>query len=505
MKTMNETTSARSTKRPWWILTTYYAEGFPYSLVRLMSTAYFKDHGASLEAIGLTSLFGIPWILKLLWAPFVDTFATKRRWLLATELAVVLGIASLGLASTLPRPLVFGAAVFMLLAVLAATHDIAIDGYYLEALDRTSQARFVGLQSAAYRVAMITGGGVIAFICGRWTWLAGYLVAAGVMAALWLLHASRLPEFETPKRSFSELAGYLLTPRHLAIAGAAAVVVVGLWILLRSSMVIELAAPLRKISAPMWIVIALAVAMGVLATRAPALKRHLYESNSRYAVAFIDYLDRPRIGIVLAFILTYRIGESLLQNMAYPFLKDIGITLEQYGLAHNTFGIIATIVGSIAGGALIARFSLKRCIWPFVLALNSLNVLYMLLALKYRYILEDPGAGVADFSLVAALITIEQFGAGFGNAALMVFIMRTTKESYKAAHFAIGTGLMNIAGTLAGVFSGFLASTVGFPVFFGLTFLLAIPNMALIPWLPFAAEGEDEAVAGADPSDKRES
>jgi len=91
--------------------------------------------------------------------------------------------------------------------------------------------------------------------------------------------------------------------------------------------------------------------------------------------------------------------------------------------------------------------------------------------------------------LVATLITIEQLGAGFGNAALAVFIMRTTKASFKAAHFAIGTGLMNIAGTLAGVFSGFLASAVGFPIFFGLTFLLAIPNMALIPWLPFARDG----------------
>jgi PAT family beta-lactamase induction signal transducer AmpG len=472
-------------KRPWWILTTYYAEGFPYSLVRLMSTAYFKDHGASLEAIGLTSLFGIPWILKLLWAPFVDTFATKRRWLLAMELSVAIGIASLGIASTLPRPLAAGAVVFMLLAVLAATHDIAIDGYYLEALDRTEQARYVGLQSAAYRVAMITGGGVIAFVCGRWTWLVGYVAAAGVMAALWLLHAYRLPRVELPKRSFTELVSYLLTPRHAAIAGSATAVVAGLWAVLRSATGVEMAAPLRKISAPMWVVIALAITLGALAARAPAIKRRLYDSNSHYAVAFIDYLDRPRIGAVLAFILTYRIGESLLQNMAYPFLKDIGITLEQYGLAHNTFGIIATIVGSIAGGALIARFGLRRCIWPFVLALNSLNVLYMLLALKYRYILHDPNAGVADFGLVAALITLEQLGAGFGNAALAVFIMRTTKASFKAAHFAIGTGLMNIAGTLAGVFSGFLASAVGFPIFFGLTFVLAIPNMTLIPLLPF--------------------
>ena len=120
-------------KRPWWIFSTYYAEGFPYALVRLMSTAYFKDHGASLQAIGLTSLLGIPWTIKFLWAPFVDTYSTKRRWLLTAEISIVAGAVLLALASGTSKPLIAGAAVFMLLAIISATHDIAIDGYYLEA------------------------------------------------------------------------------------------------------------------------------------------------------------------------------------------------------------------------------------------------------------------------------------------------------------------------------------------------------------------------------------
>ena len=472
-------------KRPWWILSTYYAEGFPYALVRLMSTAYFKDHGASLQAIGLTSLLGIPWTIKFLWAPFVDTYSTKRRWLLTAEICIVAGAVLLALASGTSQPLIAGAAVFMLLAIISATHDIAIDGYYLEALDRTKQARYVGWQSAAYRAALITGGGGIAWVCGRYSWFIGYIVAATIVAALWLYHTTRLPIIEQQKRPASELVHFLLTPRVFAVVVAAAASVVGLWAVLRSERLASVTGPLAKISAPMWIIIALFVALSILAVRAPALKRKLYASDSQYALAFIDYLDRPRIGLVLAFIATFRIGEALVQNMAYPFLKDIGITLAQYGLAHNTFGIVATIIGSILGGGLIAKYGLNRCIWPFVLALNSLNFLYMLLALKYRYILENPDAGRADFRLVAALITAEAFGAGFGNAAFTVFIMRTTKASFKAAHFAIGTGLMNVAGTLAGVVSGFIASTVGFPIYYGLTFLLTIPNMAMIPFLPY--------------------
>lgn len=482
----------RELPQRWWVATLYFAEGFPYSLVRLMSTAYFKDHGASLQAIGLTSLLGIPWVLKFLWAPLVDAFMTKRRWLLSVQGLVVVGIACVGLASLLPNPLVAGAVVFFALAALSATHDIAIDGYYLEANDRDQQARFVGFQQGAYRIALIVGAGGIAVICGRYSYLAGYLVGAAMLGALWALHSFFLPKIEKPGRSAVALGRYLAQPRVLVIAGAGTAAVVALWRLLRSEMVQSALGPLGKISAPNWIIIGLLVVLAAVAVRAPAVKRRLFASDSHYALAFVDYLDRPKIGLVLAFICTYRIGESLLQNMAYPFLSDIGITLEQYGLAHNSFGLAASIVGAIIGGFLIARYDLKRCILPFVLALNSLNVLYLAMAWKYRHILADPDAGRADFWLVCILVSLESFGAGFGNAALSVFLFRTTRAAYKAAHFAIGSGLMNIAGTLAGVVSGFLAAQFGFIVFFAITVVATIPNMLMIPFLPYLNRDEIE-------------
>ena len=119
-----------------------------------------------------------------------------------------------------------------------------------------------------------------------------------------------------------------------------------------------------------------------------------------------------------------------------------------------------------------------------MLALNTLNLLYMLMAFKYQAIFQRPDLGRADFGLVCALVSAEALGAGFGNAAFTVFIMRTTKTDHKAAHFAIGTGLMNIAGTLAGVVSGFIAARVGFVAYFGMTMVAALPSMCLIPFLP---------------------
>lgn len=480
---MSEPGAQRRWLSRWWIPSTYFAEGFPYSLVRQLSTVYYKDAGATLEAIGLTSLYGLPWTLKFLWAPLIDAYATKRRWLLSAEGVLVALVTLMAVAATLPAALPAVAVMFLLVAVASATHDIAIDGYYLEVLDRTEQARWVGFQAGAYRLALVAGGGGIIYLSGKTSFALAFGVAAVVLAVLLTLHAVRLPRIETPRAPMREMVAALLSPARGTVAVAAAVATVGLIAWLQRPE----ALPAREALArhlPRWIVVVLLIVLLVLAVRAPAFKRRLYASRSTYALAFVDYLDQPRAGLILAFVALYRTGESFLLNMAYPFLHDVGVDRAAYGVAYGTFGIAASIAGGLAGGALIARYGLKRCIWPFVLSQNVLNLLYVFMAWHYRELLLDPGVGAADVRLVTAVIVVEAFGAGLGTAAFMVFIMRTTRPDYKAAHFAIATGIATVSATLAGVLSGFLAKTFGFMWFFAFTFVATIPAMALIPFLP---------------------
>ncbi len=488
---MGEGRPVKTTKKgaPVWVMSTYFAEGFPLGLIRMLSSAYFKDHGASLQAIGLTSLFGLPWTIKFLWAPIADAFSTKRRWLLLMEGILAVGTAVLAFAEVFPSPLQAAALIFLILAFFSASHDIAIDGFYLEHLDRKEQAQLVGFQAMSYRIALIVAGGGVAWLAGKFSWRVGYLVAALLLAALWFFHSFFLPKREVAKRPMAELAPWVLRPRTLAVLLLSALIGGVLRVLLSRPELSTFLGIVGRISLPNWIVICLFFVLAIVAIRAQSLKKRLYASSSPYALAFVDYLAQDRIAIILAFIISFRLGEALLQNMAYPFLKDIGITLEQYGVAHNTYGVIASILGGLVGGAAISKWGLRRCIWPFVLALNGLNILYMLMAWKYGYILLDPSAGKASFALVALLLSAESFGSGLGTAIFMVFIMRTTRPEFKASHMAIATGLMNIAGTLAGVVSGYLAARLGFMLFFGLTFVATIPSMLLIPFLPYLDEG----------------
>ncbi|UCF55961.1 MAG: MFS transporter, partial [Deltaproteobacteria bacterium] len=116
-----------------WAFTTYFAEGFPYTIIRIISSVFFRDMRVSLEAIGLTSLFGLPWVLKFLWGPQIDQYGTKRRWMLTMQFLLVVMVITVAFLSPLPEGIRIIAIFFFIGSFLAATHDMAIDGYYMEA------------------------------------------------------------------------------------------------------------------------------------------------------------------------------------------------------------------------------------------------------------------------------------------------------------------------------------------------------------------------------------
>lgn len=478
---------------PFWVVSTYFAEGFPYSLVRQVSTVFFTDAGASLGAIGLTSLYGLPWVVKFLWAPLVDAFATKRRWVLAAEGALGTAVLCMALFGVSARAMLVPAVLFLVIAFFSATHDIGVDGFYLEALDRKRQARYVGYQAMAYRLALIAGGGGLVWLSGRTSWRTGFLSAAGLLFGLFLFHYVYLPKIERQARSLRDLIFFVFRVRTLLWIGAAAAAVgAGYWMHLEGLWE-KAAGPalpfIRRVGFGSWMALALLVVLAVLAFNLPRLKRRLYASDTFYARAFVDYLDQKHVAAILAFIVLYRAGESFLLGMVYPMLKEVGVTRQDYGLLYGTFGVTASIVGGILGGHLIGRFGLKRVIWPLVLAQNIPNLLYAFLAWHYRANLHV-GGGHFSMALVGACVVVEALGSGLGTAVFMVFIMRTARPEYKAAHMSIATSIMNVASTFSGAFSGFLAGSLGFPLYFAFTFLATFPAMGLIFFLPYLNDAD---------------
>jgi PAT family beta-lactamase induction signal transducer AmpG len=153
---------------PWgWIPTLYFAEGLPYVSVMLISLIMYKRMGISNTDIAFyTSLLYLPWVIKPFWSPFVELLKTKRWWIISMQVLIGAGFA--GVAFTIPLPFFFQAtlAFFWLMAFSSATHDIAADGFYMLALDTNKQAKYVGIRSTFYRIATITGQGILVILAG---------------------------------------------------------------------------------------------------------------------------------------------------------------------------------------------------------------------------------------------------------------------------------------------------------------------------------------------------
>lgn len=163
-----DTNTPKKQSSPWsWIPTLYFAEGMPYVVAMTVAVIMYKRLGISNTDIALyTSWLYLPWVIKPFWSPFVDIIKTKRWWIITMQLLIGAGLA--GVAFLIPMPFFFQAtlAVLWLIAFSSATHDIAADGFYMLALDSSEQSFFVGIRSTFYRLAMITGQGILIIIAG---------------------------------------------------------------------------------------------------------------------------------------------------------------------------------------------------------------------------------------------------------------------------------------------------------------------------------------------------
>ncbi len=178
---------------PLWVFTTNFCEGFPYTVIRVVSNFYLATMEVAVQYIGLTSFFGLPWTVKFLWSPLVDRYGTKRSWILVMQALLVLVTTLLALGAPVPAfvPIMFG--LFFLGSVFAATNDVATDGYYMETLDDAAQARWVGLRVLSYRIAMMAGTGVVATVGAIWGWRPAFFLAFVIAAVLFLFHLVLLP------------------------------------------------------------------------------------------------------------------------------------------------------------------------------------------------------------------------------------------------------------------------------------------------------------------------
>lgn len=412
-------------RNPWaWIPTVYFAEGMPYILVMTVSVIMYKRLEISNSEIAFyTSWLYLPWVIKPFWSPLVELVKTKRWWIVTMQLFIGAGLA--GVALTLPTTFFFRGtlAFFWLLAFSSATQDISIDGFYMMGLNENQQAFFVGIRNTFYRVAMVTGQGLLVM-------LAGYLENA-------------------------EWLEKLTAVKQIPIAWA---FTFGLM-----AVVFIVFAIYHKIFLPFPKDDIQKTANSFIAVL------------SGFGETIKAYFVRKEIVGILGFLLLYRLGESQLVKMASPFLLDspevggLGLTTSQVGMIYGTIGVIALTIGGITGGWLASKYGFQKTLWPFVIAINLPNIVYVYLSFVHP----------SGYWIVASAVAVEQLGYGFGFTAYTLFMLFVSSGKYKTAHFAFSTGIMALGMMIPGMISGWLQETLGYQNFFIWVMICTIPGFIM--------------------------
>lgn len=234
-----------------------------------------------------------------------------------------------------------------------------------------------------------------------------------------------------------------------------------------------------------------AVLMAVLAayhvwalpdTRSPAA-----ESGAKLDLVDVigSFFRLPGVWVAVCFIVLFRAGESQVQTIGPLFLKDaraaggLGLTTTDVGLSYGTAGTLAFLTGSILSGYFTAWLGLKRALLPLLIAMNLPNAAFYALALWQP---ESLGA-------IAAAVSLETFGYGFGFTAVILFMMQFVAGSrYQTAHYALATGVMALGYVLFKTISGDIQKALGYQHFFLWVLLCAVPAFVLLRWLPVRDE-----------------
>lgn len=384
-----------------------FSSGLPMALVGSTMQAWFASSGMSVMATGALSLISLPYVYRMLWAPFVDHYSLfklgkRRSWLIGAQIALLIGFNLLAFGQPLQHPnWMFFLAV--ILAFCSATQDIVIDAHRTEYLPINEHGIGASLAVFGYRLAIIISGGLALILAQYYGWsltyrLMGLLMIPGMIVTL----LSPEPSIETN----DEPAGLCDT----------------------------------------------------------------------YTLPIKDLIARPHIVLILLFIFFYKLGEAFTSStsglMMSFLIQGLGFSLETVGFVNKVVGVISLLLGGLFSGLILLRWSIYKALLSFGLLQAITNLLFVALAVK--------GNNLLLFSLA---VISDNFAAGMGTTALLVFIMRIVDKRYTATQFSIFVSIASLPRVLSGPVSAMIQSSLGWVGLFQLSFLFAL---GFIPFLSVA-------------------
>jgi PAT family beta-lactamase induction signal transducer AmpG len=402
-----------------------FSSGLPLALSGSTLLVWMRESGVDLGTIGLFALVGTPYTLKFLWAPLVDA------------LHVPLFTRAFGRRRgwlLFSQLLLFVAILLLALTDPARSPLFVALGALLVAATSSTQDIVVD----AFRVESLPESEQAA---GMASYVAAYRIGALVSTAGALFLVSGFESTGIPRTS-AWMWSYVAMAALVLIGTATA-----------------LAATEPEQSA-----------RAEAATGAEtAIARVLHAAIG----AFSEFLTRKDALAALAFVVLFKFTDAFSGTMTAPFVIDLGFTRNDYAAIVKGVGLAATLIGGFAGGFLARRYSLAKSLWIGGALQAVANLSFSWLALS----------GVNQWALAFA-ITAENFTSAIGTVIFVAYLSALCRNPlHTATQYALLTALSAVGRTYLSSGAGYVAKAVGWPLFFVICVIVAVPSLILLAWL----------------------
>lgn len=488
----------RSTYRLIFILILGFASGLPLALTTSALQAWLTVDGIDTATIGFLSLVGLPYTFKFLWAPLMDRFeppflARRKGWLFTTQLLIA-GTLFLMSALSPNQGIQAFALAAVLLAFLSASQDIVIDAYRTDVLPQSERGMGASFSVFGYRLAMILSGGIAlvwadANSGNGWSWPHIYSVMGTIMAVLSLLSLAALPALE---KSVSVAPASNAKQDLIGFASVVVTVIVGYQITNHGIAPLVQSLITESPDSKKWVDL-VTLLLGIAVTLPSSWwvsQKFKYETLNR---SLKNYFTIPGALGFLGFIILYKLGDAFAGALTTNFLlKGVGFSQAEIGVVNKVIGIWLTIVGAIAGGAIMVKLGLYRSLLLFGILQLLSNLGFWLVAISPMGswgAMSIPAFDIVIVSLKEATnvdllllfaVAIENLTGGMGTAAFVAFLMALCNQKFTATQFALLSAFASIGRVWVGPLSGVLAVTIGWPSFFIFSTVMAVPGLLML-------------------------
>jgi PAT family beta-lactamase induction signal transducer AmpG len=440
-----------------------FASGLPLALSAGTLQAWLTVEGVDLSTIGFFALAGLPYTFKFVWAPLADRFeppvvGRRRSWLVITQAS----LAALCLAMSMLEPgqhigLIGVCAVAI--AFMSASQDIIFDAYRAELLGDHERGAGAAVSVLGYRLAMLVSGGLALILADTVLgWAGMYRLMALLLAGL-AMFSVLAPRTGAGAPLASDVRRELVGFAAMLAAG------LGLWLMLRELPAGLLGESRLAALAQNTLIVVLCLAAAIAAARKAGFPSFVAPWDAFFA--------RERALALLALIVLYKLGDAFAGALSTTFLiRGAGFSAAEVGAVNKVLGLAATIIGVVLGGAWLARRPLYQGLLLFGVLQAVSNLGYWLIAVAPK-----------SYALMAAAVALENLCGGLGTAAFVAFLMALTDQRFSAAQYALLSALAAVGRVYVGPVSAALVQSFGWPIFFALSVLAALPGLFMLIWL----------------------